>query len=34
MSDLLDKLATETRLNMILCDALVASTELLDDGFF
>lgn len=34
MSDLLNKLATETRLNMILCDAVVASTDLLDDGFF
>lgn len=34
MSDLLDKLATETRLNMILCEALVASTDLLDEGFF
>lgn len=34
MSDLLNKLTTETRLNMILCDSVAASTEMLDEGFF
>lgn len=34
MSDLRDKLAGETRYTMILRDALVVSTGLLDDGFF
>lgn len=34
MSDLLNKLATETRLNMILCEAVATSADLLDEGFF
>lgn len=34
MSDLLDKLATETIHNIILYDAVETSTRLLDDGFF